>query len=83
MTDQTNPTALSALCKSVTDDFVVAFKEGHEQQAGIYLATLTGLTMGAHAVGGLPQHQAQQQLKDIDQMRVMMKERFQRQPPSR
>ncbi|AJY53173.1 hypothetical protein [Halomonas sp. KO116] len=80
MTTQDRGSAFKNICDETTRNLLTAVKEGRQNQARIYLATLSGLIMGASTTGGISQAQAYQQMEMINSMRLEIDRAFEPQP---
>ena len=80
MTIEHDCSAFKNICDETTRDLLVAVKGGRQNRARIYLATLSGLIMGASTTGGISQAQAYQQMEMINSMRLEIDRAFEPQP---
>lgn len=80
MTIEDHGSAFKNICDETTRDLLAAVKAGRQNQARIYLATLSGLIMGASTTGGISKAQAYQQMEMINSMRLEIDRAFEPQP---
>ena len=76
MTIEDHGSAFKNICDETTRDLLSAVKAGSENKARIYLATLSGLIMGASTTGGISQAQAYQKMELINSMRLEIDRSF-------